>query len=220
MDGEILLVDKPKGITSFDVIRRLRRKLGIRKMGHAGTLDPLASGLMLIGVGKGTKRLASLLKLPKTYEAEIILGERRSTGDLEGEVLETVPVPDLAEAAVQEALSSLVGTQELPVPKYSAIKQDGVPLYKKARRGEDVATPVRAMEVREAELLGMQHERDRLRVTVRFAVGSGTYIRSLAEAFGQKLGYPATLGGLRRTSVGDYHVEDANIDLDTKCANI
>lgn len=214
MDGEIVLVDKPAGITSFDVIRRLRRKLGIRKMGHAGTLDPLASGLMLVGVGTGTKKLASLIKLPKTYEAEILLGERRSTGDLEGEVTEFVPVPELPLEDVLAALRSLKGTQELPVPVYSAIKQDGVPLYKKARKGEAVAAPVRAMEVREATLLGMAREGERLRLRVRFDVGSGTYIRSLAEALGERLGYPATLGGLRRTRVGEYRVEDANIDLE------
>lgn len=213
MDGEVLLVDKPVGITSFDVIRRLRRKLGIRKMGHAGTLDPLASGLMLIGVGSGTKQLASLIKLPKTYEAEIVLGERRSTGDLEGEVTASVPVPDLSEDEVRSALDSLTGVQELPVPAYSAIKQDGVPLYKKARRGEEVATPVRAMEVREAALLSLLREGERVRLKARFAVGSGTYIRSLAEALGARLGYPATLAGLRRTRVGEYRVEDARVSV-------
>lgn len=213
MDGEILLIDKPKGITSFDVIRRLRRALGIRKMGHAGTLDPLASGLMLVGVGAGTKKLAGLIKLPKTYEAEILLGERRSTGDLEGEVLETKAVPELSEGVVRKALESLEGMQELPVPAYSAIKQGGVPLYKKARRGDAVETPLRGMEVTRAELLGLEVRNERAYLSVRFAVGSGTYIRSLAEALGVRLGYPATLSDLRRTQIGDYSVADAqNID--------
>lgn len=214
MEGEVLLIDKPKGITSFDVIRRLRRVLGIRKMGHAGTLDPLASGLMLIGVGAGTKKLASLIKLPKTYEAEILLGERRSTGDLEGEVLETMPVTTLSEEQVVEALNSLEGEQELPVPAYSAIKQGGVPLYKKARRGETVETPVRVMEVTRAALLTFEVRDERAYLRVLFDVGSGTYIRSLAEALGNRLGYPATLSELRRTRIGEYNVEDAqNIDL-------
>ena len=211
MDGEILLIDKPKGITSFDVIRRLRRTLGIRKMGHAGTLDPLASGLMLVGVGTGTKKLAELIKLPKTYVAEILLGERRSTGDLEGEILETRKVSVLSEQEVSEALTSLEGMQELPVPVYSAIKQGGVPLYKKARRGEAVETPVRAMEVIHAKLLKLTLEDERAYLSVRFAVGSGTYIRSLAEALGERLGYPATLNNLRRTRVGEYRVEDAQV---------
>lgn len=213
MDGDLLLVDKPAGITSFDVIRRLRRKLGIRKMGHAGTLDPLASGLMLIGVGTGTKKLATLIKLPKTYEAEILLGERRSTGDLEGEVLETAAVPEIPEDRVRDVLASLVGLNELPVPRYSAIKQGGVALYKKARRGEDIEAPQRMMEVRDAELVSVRQEGDRTYISVRFHVGSGTYIRSLAEAVGVRLGYPATLSGLRRTEVGEYRVEDANIDI-------
>ena len=211
MDGEILLIDKPKGITSFDVIRRLRRTLGIRKMGHAGTLDPLASGLMLVGVGTGTKKLAELIKLPKTYVAEILLGERRSTGDLEGEILETRKVSVLSEQEVSEALTSLEGMQELPVPVYSAIKQGGVPLYKKARRGEAVETPVRAMEVIHAKLLKLTLEDERAYLSVRFDVGSGTYIRSLAEALGERLGYPATLNNLRRTRVGEYRVEDAQV---------
>ena len=214
MDGEILLIDKPKGITSFDVIRRLRRALGIRKMGHAGTLDPLASGLMLIGVGTGTKKLAQLIKLPKTYEAEILLGERRSTGDLEGEILETKEVTMLTEEEVTQALNSLEGMQELPVPAYSAIKQGGVALYKKARRGEVVETPLRTMEVMHAELLKLEVSNGRACLSVRFDVGSGTYIRSLAEALGERLGYPATLSNLRRTRIGDYAVEAAHrIDL-------
>jgi tRNA pseudouridine55 synthase len=214
MEGEILLIDKPKGITSFDVIRRLRRALGIRKMGHAGTLDPLASGLMLIGVGAGTKKLAGLIKLPKTYEAEILLGERRSTGDLEGEILETTAVTELPEKTVRAALHSLEGAQELPVPAYSAIKQGGVPLYKKARRGEIVDTPVRVMEVTRAALLSLEVRDARTYLRVLFDVGSGTYIRSLAEALGERIGYPATLSELRRTRIGEYTVEDAqNIDL-------
>lgn len=214
MEGEVLLIDKPKGITSFDVIRRLRRVLGIRKMGHAGTLDPLASGLMLIGVGAGTKKLASLIKLPKTYQAEILLGERRSTGDLEGEVLETKPVTALSEEQVAEALNSLKGEQELPVPAYSAIKQGGVPLYKKARKGEVVEIPVRTMEVTRAALLTFEVRDERVYLRVLFDVGSGTYIRSLAEALGNRLGYPATLSELRRTRIGEYYLEDAqNIDL-------
>lgn len=211
---EILLIDKPKGITSFDVIRRLRRELGVRKMGHAGTLDPLATGLMIIGVGAGTKKLAEYIKLPKEYIAEVLIGERRSTGDMEGVVLEEKAVEHLEGRLVRETLEGMIGTLTLPVSAYSAIKKDGVPMYKRARKAEEKGetiddVPMRAMEVREAELLALICEGGRCVATVRFAVGSGTYIRSLGEELGTRLGYPATLQSLRRTKVGDFDIKDA-----------
>lgn len=206
---DILLVDKPVGISSFDVIRRLRRELGIRKMGHAGTLDPLASGLMLIGINAGTKKLNEYLKLPKEYVTEILLGERRSTGDMEGEILEEASVPELSKEDILPVLKSLLGIQTLPVSAYSAIKKDGVPLYKRVRRGEEVELPVRDMEVFEAEYLGHKCMDGRCVVHVRFYVASGTYIRSLGEAFGKRLGYPATLKSLRRTKIGGFDIKDA-----------
>ena len=219
---EIILVDKPAGITSFGVIRELRKRLNVRKIGHAGTLDPLATGLMILGVGTGTKRLTELVKLDKEYVAEIRVGEKRSTGDLEGEIIEEAPVTELAEALVRDTLQSIVGTLILPVSAYSAIKKDGVPMYKRARQAEKTGVivtevPIRDMKVFAAELLlpptalalsdGSRPRR--MVVTVRFAVGSGTYIRSLAEEFGRRLGYPATLQNLRRTKVGEYRIEDA-----------
>lgn len=218
MEG-ILLIDKPKGITSFDVIRRLRRILNIKKMGHAGTLDPLASGLMLIGVGAGTKELTALVKLDKEYVAEILIGQKRSTGDMEGEVLEEKEVEEIFSAEkISSTLATMQGDLTLPVSAYSAIKKDGIPMYKRARaaaqKGEVVTeVPVRTMQVQEAELL----ERAKLvldnktfqLVTVKFAVGSGTYIRSLAEEFGSRLGYPATLYNLRRTKVGNFDIKNA-----------
>ena len=211
---ELLLIDKPTGMTSFDVIRVLRRQRGVKKMGHAGTLDPRASGLMLIGVGEGTKQLAELSKLDKEYEAEVRIGERRTTGDLEGAIVEERVVHELAAEAVTTALTEMLGELTLPVSAYSAIKQDGVPLYKKARaaarRGDVVAdVPLRTMRVDAAELLGVTLDGERAVATVRFSVGSGTYIRSLGEELGRRLGYPATLQALRRTRVGEYHVADA-----------
>jgi tRNA pseudouridine55 synthase len=216
----LLLVDKPKGITSFDVIRRLRRQLGVKKMGHAGTLDPLATGLMLIGVGPGTKLLTALAGLDKEYVAEVRLGEQRTTGDLEGEVVAEKVVEEGERAAVvlrsntSAALFAMIGELELPVSAYSAIKVDGVPMYKKARKaaqkGEMVTdVPLRTMIVREIELLGFAVGGGRAVVTVRFVVSKGTYIRSLAEELGRRLGYPATLQNLRRTKVGEYRVDDA-----------
>jgi len=215
---ELLLVDKPKGITSFDVIRQLRRQTGIKKFGHAGTLDPLATGLMLIGVERGTKKLSELIKLDKEYIAEIRLGESRTTGDLEGDVVDEAIVDqelaDVLQNNVAATLRTLVGEQVLPVSAYSAIKVDGVPMYKRARKaemtGEQVIDiPVRTMLVHEVELLGAERQGDRFAVGVRFKVASGTYIRSLAEELGRRLGLPACLADLRRTQVGEYKLTDA-----------
>lgn len=214
---EILLIDKPSGITSFDVIRQLRKILGVRKIGHAGTLDPLATGILLLGVGPGTKQLNDHIKLDKEYVAEIRLGQRTSTGDIDGEVIQEKPVPAdaMTHEEVASAISLLVGTHTYVVSAYSAIKQGGVPMYKKARaaaaRGETLSEeelPKREMTVYEAEVLDIKTQDGYVTITARFAVGSGTYIRSLAEAVGEKLGYPATIQSLRRTKVGEWTLAD------------
>lgn len=214
-----MLIDKPSGITSFGALRIVQRRLGIKKVGHAGTLDPLATGLLVVGVGKGTKSLATLVKLDKEYVAEIRIGEARTTGDMEGDVVATKAVEDdIPLATVAAAVASLVGEQDLAVSLYSAIKVNGVPLYKRARRAEKTGTviterPHRRMVVYSAELLSAEKvlalDHHVLVVKVRFFVGSGTYIRSLAEELGKRLGYPACLSGLRRTKVGHFHIDDA-----------
>ena len=221
---ELLLIDKPKGITSFDVIRRLRRMYSdshdgakAPKLGHAGTLDPLATGLMLLGVGQGTKKLGGLIKLDKEYIGEVRFGETRTTGDLEGEIIDECEIVDTSEGLttkVSKVLPSITGTHSLPVSAYSAIKVDGVPMYKRARKAEItgdtvINIPVREMTIHEIELLDVTVGEKRGVATIRFHVASGTYIRSLAEELGRKLGYPATLQNLRRTSVGDFKIEDA-----------
>ena len=221
---ELLLINKPAGITSFDVIRRLRRNYSnahggekAPKLGHAGTLDPLATGLMIIGVGPGTKRLTDLTKLNKEYLAEIRIGERRSTGDMEGEVLEEKTVQETLEvlhSKISSALEDMVGELELPVSAYSAIKVDGVAMYKRARKAEKegelvTEVPVRTMRVFEAELFTVKVGDEKPYATVRFFVGSGTYIRSLAEELGKRIGYPATLQNLRRTKVGQFEIDTA-----------
>lgn len=211
---EILLVDKPKGITSMDVIRRLRKELNIKKIGHAGTLDPLATGLMVVGVGTGTKKLAELIKLDKEYIAEIRIGEKRTTGDLEGEIVAEKEVTNIERETVEKALTKLLGTNTYPVSAYSAIKVNGVPMYKHARSAEREGktvreVPQREMAVYEAELLDFELIQNRAIATVRFFVGSGTYIRSLAEALGEKINYPATLQNLRRTKVGEFDIKKA-----------
>lgn len=213
----ILLVDKPKSISSFDAIRRLRAKTGVRKFGHAGTLDPLASGLLIIGREAGTKLLTEYLKLPKEYVAEILIGVRTASGDLDGAVLESAEVPVLDEKNVRAVLAGMVGTLCLPVSAFSAIKKDGVPMYKRARKAAEEGrtiddAPPRDMEVYEAELLHVDflHEKRQAVVHARFFVGSGTYIRSLGVELGRRLGYPATLANLRRTKIGEFRVEDAD----------
>lgn len=212
--GEILLIDKPKGISSFDAIRELRKKLNTRKIGHAGTLDPLASGLLIIGVGAGTKKLTEYIKLPKTYEVEILLGQSRTTGDMEGEIIADTGVADpdqITEDSVATVLDEMVNEEvlELPVPAYSAIKQWGEPLYKKARRGETFEPPVKPMEITGANLLDISYEKPYVVTRLRLDVGSGAYVRSIVEEIGRQLGYPAVVRELRRTRIGEYSIDDA-----------
>lgn len=215
---EIILVDKPSGISSFDVIRRLRRTFGLARtdpawrMGHAGTLDPLASGLMVVGIGPGTKRLNEYLKLPKTYEADILLGVRTATGDTEGDVIEERDASGLGEETIRDAVARLRGTRAIRAPLYSALKLKGRPLYAYARTGRtDVVPPEREMRVDRAETTNVVREGGHVVVSVTFDVGSGTYIRSLAEELGRGLGVPATLRALRRTRIGDFRIEDAEL---------
>jgi len=205
----ILLIDKPIGITSFDVIRKLRRELGIRKMGHAGTLDPLASGLLIVATEEDTKKLEQFLKLPKTYEVAVRLGEKRSTGDLDGEVVESSEVGEVTEEQIQEVLSNFAKVHTLQAPLYSAIKVEGKPLYWYARNNVEVEVPIREMEVTGVKLLNIEKDEEFTTVNLELAVTSGAYIRTLAEEFGRILGYPATTAALRRTIIGEYSVEDA-----------
>lgn len=215
----ILLIDKPPHMTSFGVVARVRRITGVKKAGHAGTLDPLATGLMIIGLGEGTKQLATLTKLDKEYEASILIGQSRTTGDMDGELTAERPVTEtFSTEKLSSALESLCGELTLPVSGFSAIKVDGVPMYKRAyaaaERGEPIpVVPERKMQVHAVTLLGVEtvvlDDTPFPLVHARFVVGSGTYIRSLAEEFGRRLGYPATLYNLRRTRVGDFAIKDA-----------
>ena len=208
-DKEIVLIDKPKGPTSFDMVSRLRRKLGIRKIGHAGTLDPLASGLLILGVGKGTKKLADLIKLPKTYEAEILLGVSTDTGDLEGKVLKEQEIKTLDIKEVKRMVKGLVGKLLLKVPAYSAIKVKGERLYKIAREGRTVDLPEKEMEVTKAVFKSCLKSEKHYVLKVVLDVKSGTYVRSLAEEIGRRLSVPATLKNLKRTKIGKFNLKDA-----------
>lgn len=209
MESPIVLIDKPKGISSFDVIRILRKELGVRKIGHAGTLDPLASGLMILGVGEGTKMLTELVGLQKTYYAEIILGKKTTTGDMEGDIVSKKNATHLTTREVLDALARIVGVQHLPVPAYSAIKRDGEALYKKARRGQPVDAPIKEMKIYSMTLDVFDYETDSVIAGVTMDVSSGSYVRSIAEEIGRLLDVPATTKEIRRLRIGDFDIKDA-----------
>ena len=204
MEG-ILLIDKPGDHTSHDVVARLRGKLKMRRIGHAGTLDPMATGLLIILVGKATRVSQYLVSLDKEYEGTVELGKTTDTQDAEGEMRETRPVPPLTEAEVKAALSGFLGDQYQLPPMYSAVKIAGVPLYKSARKGEEIAREPRFIRVMSWELtrFGLPRFDFRLRCT------KGTYVRTLAHDLGQKLGCGAHLAALRRTATDKFHVSQA-----------
>jgi len=221
LPSNILLVDKPKGITSFDVIRILRKKLGIWKMGHAGTLDPLASGLMIIGVNDGTKKMSEFLKLPKIYIADILLGKKSETGDMEGKIIEEKSPAHITDEMIRDVIAGFSGKHSLAVPMYSAIKVGGKTLYSIARKKEagkiltekerNAVPPKKEMEVIFAELLNTERKENDIILKVKMEVSSGSYIRTLAEELGNRLGVPAMLAGLRRIQIGEYSVDDTDV---------
>ncbi|MBL7053591.1 tRNA pseudouridine(55) synthase TruB [Patescibacteria group bacterium] len=209
LEQDIILIDKPKGISSFDVIRILRKKLNIKKIGHAGTLDPLATGLLILGVGLGTKKLSKLIGLDKVYEMDILLGKQTTTGDLEGEILKQQPVVNINKKEVKKILATMIGEIELPVPIYSALKLKGRPLYKYARQGIKVDLPNRKTTIYDLKFLGLKKDDDFYILKVVMKCSKGTYARSIAEEIGRKLNCPACLAGLRRTKVGDFNLSQA-----------
>lgn len=207
---DILLVDKPKGISSFDVIRILRRKYGIKKMGHAGTLDPAASGLMIIGMEKGTKKLSELTGLDKVYLIDVLIGIKTDSGDMEGKILENIPVKkELNPKIIEPVLKSLTGNIEIEVPIYSAIKFHGKPLYKYARENIEVPTPRRTVEIYTLRFISLKKIDSHYLLQVSLHCQKGTYARSIAQMIGEKLDLPSTVQDLRRTKIGNYDVNDA-----------
>jgi len=201
----ILVVDKPQGWTSHDVVARVRRIAGQRQVGHGGTLDPLATGVLPLGLGMATRLLEYLAKGGKTYEATVRLGAATNTYDAEGEVTVEAPWQHVGEAALREALLAFTGTIQQRPPAFSAIKRDGRPLYALARRGEAVQAPLRAVTISAIVLLRFAPPEIDLHVTC----GSGTYIRSLAHDLGLALGSAAHLTALRRTSSGGLSLAEA-----------
>lgn len=200
MENGILFLDKPAGLSSRDVDDELEKKLGGAKVGHLGTLDPFATGLLVIGVNKGTKYLSYLDDAKKTYVATLHLGERSSTLDPEGKILETRDVPPLDEKIVAEALTSFLGKREQIPPMTSAIKVDGEALYKKAHLGESVERKPRPVEIFSLNLVSYKAPD----LVFSCTVSRGTYIRVLGEEIAAKLGTIGYLTALRRSGVGPF----------------
>jgi len=201
MDGAVL-VDKPVGESSNRTLQTVKRLFKAKKAGHAGTLDPLASGLLIVLFGEATKFASFLLDEDKEYLAAVKLGVRTSTGDAEGEVLERSEIPERVDAGVLERFKGEI--EQVP-PMYSALKREGVPLYELARRGETVERASRRIRILDLEL--QRYETPVLELRVRCS--KGTYVRTLAEDIGAALGTVAHLSGLRRTACGQFSVSDA-----------
>jgi tRNA pseudouridine55 synthase len=206
-----LLIDKPKRMTSHDVVDEVRKITGIRRVGHAGTLDPNATGLLVIGVGReSTKKLGSIAKdTRKTYEAEIFLGEERDTDDVLGEIRSTkseiLNNAQISKFKLVKTLKHFVGVQEQIPPAYSAIKVKGKKAYEMARKGKSLSLSPRNIEIFSIKLISYKYPL--LKMVAE--VSSGTYIRALARDIGRKLGCGAYLKNIRRTRIGKYDVKNA-----------
>jgi tRNA pseudouridine55 synthase len=200
-----LLLDKPVGLSSNAALQKAKRIYGAAKAGHAGTLDPLASGLLLVLFGEATKFAGPLLDADKEYLATLKLGETTSTGDAEGEIMERKPVHS-SEDEVQAVLARFQGAIEQVPPMHSALKRDGVPLYRLARKGETVERKARRVQILQLELMRWNPPEVELRVRC----SKGTYIRTLAQDIGAALGTGAHLAALRRTASGGFSLADAS----------
>ena len=211
LNGQLLLVDKPLHWTSFQAVNAIkwdiRKKFDLKKIkiGHAGTLDPLASGLLLICVGKFTKKINEFQGLPKEYKGIITLGSTTPSYDLETEIDKTYSTNHITKEKVLETLSEFTGVITQKPPIFSALKKDGKRLYEYARKGEQIEIKSRNVEVFEFEIIGFQLPN----IEFRILCSKGTYIRSIAHDFGKALNSGAHLSALRRTKIGDYNVNIA-----------
>ncbi|MBP9718373.1 tRNA pseudouridine(55) synthase TruB [Candidatus Gracilibacteria bacterium] len=200
----ILYIDKPSGMTSFDVIRQLRKRLNIRKMGHAGTLDPLATGLLIIAVEKDTKRINEFMNLDKEYEVMMELGKISDSYDADGELTE-VSKKIISREEIEVVIKEFIGTISQVPPAYSAIKVKGVRAYDRARAGEAVVLEPRQVRIDAIDIVQF----DFPFVALRVRCAKGTYVRSLVHDIGQKLEVGAYVKSLRRTAIGPHRVETA-----------
>lgn len=204
-----MIVDKESGITSHRVVGRLRRLLGIRKIGHAGTLDPMATGVLILGVGRATRLLGHLSLHDKRYLATVRLGERSDSDDADGDVEPVADASALTRAEVEEACEPLRGEIEQVPSTISAIKIDGKRAYAAARAGEEVRLQPRKVTVSGLEILDVRVDGARLDVDIDVTCSSGTYIRAIARDLGAALGVGGHLTALRRTRIGGYEISDA-----------
>lgn len=209
----LLLVDKPAGITSHDVVSRVRKLLGTRKVGHAGTLDPMATGLLVLGIESGTKLLTFIVGKDKTYEATLRLGSSTVTDDREGEVLDLASseqIAQITEESVFASISKLTGVIQQKPSAVSAIKIDGERAYARVRAGEEVDLPSREVTVSRFAVIGeIRFQNDFIDLDVIVDCSSGTYIRALARDLGAALGIGGHLTKLRRTIVGEFNIQSA-----------
>ncbi len=204
--GAVFLVDKPKGPTSHDIVRDIRRWTGLRRVGHGGTLDPLASGLLPIFVGAATRLNEYLASYRKSYEATILLGQATDTDDSQGQVISTAPVPPLSTEQIDAALEQFRGEIEQVPPQYSAIKRAGVAAYRSARAGEHVEIEARAVIVHElaASSVALPY------LTLTMSVSTGTYVRAIARDLGEAIGCGAHVTEMRRTGIGEKTAVDGH----------
>lgn len=204
--GAAFLVNKPKSWSSFDVVKHLRKCVDLRKIGHAGTLDPMATGLLVLCTGKGTKSISQIQNQPKKYVGEVTFGASTPSRDAETEIEETADCSNITQQSIEEVLDKAFSGQILQVPPmYSALKHEGTPLYKLARKGKEVKRPPRQVILYETKVLNFENPKLKLYVEC----SKGTYIRTLAYDLGKALDSLAYLTSLERTAIGDFKTEDA-----------
>jgi len=208
-ESGLLIVDKPPAWTSHDVVAKIRKLAGTRRVGHAGTLDPMATGVLVVGVAKATRLLGYLTLAEKEYTATIRLGQTTDTDDADGAVIDAVPARNLGEAELRRAVTALTGEISQIPPGVSAIKIDGQRSYRLARAGQPPQLAARTVTVREFAVDAVRPAGDALDLDVRVTCSSGTYIRALARDLGAALGVGGHLTALRRSRVGPYRVSEA-----------
>ena len=207
--NRIIIIDKPKDITSQGVVSKIKRILNVKKVGHTGTLDPLATGVLPILVGDATKLSKYLIEHDKIYIAKVVLGERRTTGDLEGEVVETkdTDISKIKKEEIEELLKSFLGESKQVPSIYSAIKVNGKKLYEYAREGKEVEVPERTIFIKNIRLLNIDNDDNSFEYEVE--VSKGTYIRTLSEDIAKKLGTVGYLSNLRRIKVDKFDIDQS-----------
>jgi tRNA pseudouridine55 synthase len=208
-DG-LVVVDKPGGMTSHDVVSRVRRLAGTRKVGHAGTLDPMATGVLVVGLNRATRLLGHLQLADKSYDATVLLGASTTTDDAEGEVVSTAPVDGVTAEAIEAAVAGFRGEISQVPSKVSAIKVDGRRAYERVRAGEEVALKARSVTVSRYDVVDVRPGASGIEVDISVDCSSGTYIRALARDLGAELGVGGHLTALRRTRVGAFDLSAAH----------